>query len=202
MLRSKVLQPGEYARFLEFNKKNNGGHVDMAYIENAIIRVFYNDPEHWVAAYAINTKGTFRYLSVLTDDLCKKLLQQYGIDKQNLVEITLLSRDERISWANKYDREYYYTRSILDALATGRRFILGGAVEPKLAGAQMEVLDHLFYEGEMNFFGHAKYGWLYYASSFEIIWNAFRRLIRVVLGGKSRPNTKPRPATPDSVPNN
>lgn len=205
MLKSRILQPGEYDRFLEFNKTNNGGPVDKAYVASATIRVFYNDPDQWVAAYAINTKGEFRYLSVLTDDQCNTLLRQRKIDKRNLVEITLLSRDERNSWTHKYDREYYYSMSLLDALATGRQFILGGSVEPKLADAQMEVLDQLLYEGELNFFGKSKYGWLYYTSWFGAVWNALRRLIRVLLNRKNRPGTpgnKPRPTKPDSVPNN
>uniref|UniRef100_UPI003B3BE7ED hypothetical protein n=1 Tax=Spirosoma sp. TaxID=1899569 RepID=UPI003B3BE7ED len=76
---------------------------------------------------------------------------------------------------------------------------------PKLADAQMEVLDHLFYEGEMNFFGKSKYGWLYYASWFGTVGNAFSRLIRMLWKRKNRPSTpdsKPRPTTSDSVPNN
>ena len=202
MLKSRILQSGEYDRFLEFNKTNNGGPVDKAYVENATIRVFYNNPDQWVAAYAINTKGKFRYLSVLTDDQSSTLLRRHGIDKQSLVEITLLIRDQSKPWPHKYDRVYYYSMSLLDALATGRQFILGGAVEFKLADAQMEVLDHLLYQGEMNFFGKSTDGWLYYASWFGAVGNALRWLFRVLTNRPNTPGNKPRLTKSNSVPNN
>ncbi|MBD2751851.1 Clp protease/crotonase-like domain-containing protein [Spirosoma validum] len=206
MLKSKLLQPDAYDRFIKFNRDNSGAYVDRAYLTNALIRVFFhaNDPEHWVASYVVNTEAPFRYLSVLTVAKRTDLLRQHGIAEANLAEITLLSRDRRMNWTPG-EREFYYSMSLWDALRTGRQYILGGTVEEKLAGAQMEVLDHLFYEGELDFFGKSKYGWLYYASWFGALWNALGRVVRLVLNQKAQPATagsKPRPTTPDSIPNN
>ena len=206
MLTSRLLQPHEYDRFIAFNKQNSGASVTEHYIKQAVIRIFVrpNDPDRWVASYAINSNRDFRYLSVLLHEKVADLLRQHNINQGDLVEITLLCRDRHSSWTPA-EREYYYRMSILDALRTGKRIILGGTIEKKLLGVQMEVLNHPLYAGPMDLFGKPASGWLYYAPRLEVVWNCLVRAVRAFLRTLGKPGAfgrQPGPIKPDILPNN
>ncbi|AQG78549.1 hypothetical protein [Spirosoma montaniterrae] len=176
MLKSRLLRSDEHARFVAFNKTNSGAPIPAGYLDRATIRIFYraNDPDRWVAAYVVNTTVDFRYLSVLELEKKTDLLAQHRLRESDLVEITLLCRDRSLDWP-AIDREWYYLNSIIDALRTGRRVVLGGTTREDLRQAQMQILDSLLHEGELNMFGQTKSGWLFYATRTRVLGNVARR---------------------------
>lgn len=174
MVKSKIISGSDLGRFIEFNQRNNGATVSVEYLETARVRIFYDpsDEEHWLAGYAVNTVAPFRYLTVLSDDQRVTLLSEHDIREENMVEITMIVRDKSYRW-NNFQRFMYFSRSIIDALATGRGVIFGGTVNPRLRDFMMSVLGKMFFVGSANFFGKQRHMWLFYDKKFNVIANLF-----------------------------
>jgi len=179
MLQSRRITADEHERFIAFNQHNSGAEVTPAYLAKAQVRIFVraSNPGQWIAGYVLNTQPPFRCLSVLDDAKRAELLEANHISENELVEITLLSRDRTIRWSS-IERYQYYVMSIWDALRTGYPYLLGGTANSRLVGVLMAVLNHILYAGELNFFGQPKKVWLIYGARNQ----AFRNLARYILG--------------------
>jgi hypothetical protein len=173
MLTKRLLRPDEHDRFIAFNKANGGAPVEPTYLTNARVWIFYRRaaPNQWVAAYATNTHAPFRCLSVLSHEQRTCSLRQHGLSEQRLVELTLLSRDKTLRWLPG-ERDYYYRMGFLDTLRTGKRYVLGGTTDPNLFAFQRNLLDRVLFEGDLDFEGDIKHGWLMYTSWVGAVQNA------------------------------
>ncbi|MBO0933836.1 hypothetical protein [Fibrella aquatilis] len=181
MLAKRLLRPAEISRYIAFNQTNSGATAAVDYLTGASIWIFYRPatPDQWVAAYAINTRAPFRCLSLISPEQRTKALSQHGLAENRLVEITLLSRDRSQGWLPG-ERDYYYRMSIVDALKTGRRHLLGGTTDADLLRFQQQVLSRVLFDGELNVFGQPHHGWLIYASWLGAVGNALWYITRQV----------------------
>lgn len=175
MFKSKLISTREELnRFIAFNQANQGAPVSMEYLTNAKVRVFFEKerPDRYLAGYAVNACPPFRYLSVMSTEESKMHLDAHQIRESDIVEITMIvkKRSYRWSWL---ERLVYYSRSVVDAKATGRPIIFGGTVSPKLKQWMMQVLPQIFFSGEANFFGMKKNMWLFYERQDRLLINLF-----------------------------
>lgn len=222
MLTSRLLRADEHDRFIAFTRQNkdmfsrqtNGisaASISVAYLQHADVHIFTrpNAPNRWVAGYAINTQAPFRYLGVLPGTSGSDVLRRHSLALEHLVEITLLIRARDIDWLSG-ERELYYLQSILDALLTGRRVVLGGSVKEAHRQTQMKILDQPLYDGYLDIAGSPTRGWLYYATRWGVVRNVFRHLLSALWAYiKPGQRNRPKPSQADSdgqpkipVPNN
>ena len=191
LLKSKVLRKNELQFFHDFNNANGGAPVELDYLRQAKVRVFFhpNNPDVCLAGYAINTRPPFRYLSVVDAETRQTLMNEHHWKDTDLAEITLIVKKRHFKWT-KAERFIYYAHSIYDAFVTGREVILGGSKNAVLAGTMMQVLSKKLYMGSVNFFGKSEITWLFYEHRLEMVKNLVKSGIHIVLLSlqRSRPN--------------
>lgn len=195
MLIKKRVSPADYDRFIAFNQRHEGAHVDLPYLNGAKAYVFVrpNAPNAWVSAYAINTNPQFRCLFPLTPAQRAEAMHKGHLTDKSTVEITLLCRDKNLGWLPG-EQAYFYRSSIIDALKTGKKHLIGATANPNLLPKLMIILDQVIVEGEVDYFGKPRYGWVISASRLGAVWNISRHLVGLWLASvtpKRRRGTTP-----------
>lgn len=72
-------------------------------------------------------------------------------------------------------RRSVYGQLVLDLLATGQRFVVGGSVDPTIREQQMRMLPHRLFEGSSSALGvGSQRFWLYYGTPTTVVTGAIQ----------------------------
>lgn len=140
--------------------------VDLDYFAGADrVRAFFRDGR-MVGGYVVNARAPLRYLQMIparqrTNPAISSILAD-----GNACEIACL-------WLNRarlttQQRNNVYLLAAMDALATRKRWIVGGSISPKLAQTQKRVLPHVLHTGPWDYEGSPPDAQVYCASWWQV----------------------------------
>jgi hypothetical protein len=164
-MKSKILKNECELRIFAEKFKDRANDVSLSYLIDSKVRAYFDSKGEMVAGYASNLKRPLRY--ELWIPVEKRAQIPLFTSKNKLCELTCIwisSREGRIS------SEMIYLHSVIDALCSGAKYILGGTLSAAVFGIQTQSLPHLLYKGDTHFFGTSRQCWVYYASRWELIY--------------------------------
>ena len=133
----------------------SGSHVELNYLKNAKVFIFYDGPE-MVGGYVLSSASdgnVFRYFSIFEDNAAQATLGQlkklFQIDETKALEIGCVWMKKKKSvLAN---RHFFYKVLALETLKIVKKknyvYVFGGAIEPHTQRFQSMFLDKIFYQG-------------------------------------------------------
>jgi hypothetical protein len=119
--------------------------IEFSYLQTARVRGFMLRGM-LVGGYIINTHGPLRYETwIPNDDRKTAFIQKFFRDGACEITCIWIDRDK----ISKVQRNLIYLMSVIDALAQRKRWIVGGATNPKVAAIQKQVLRRVIYRGKV-----------------------------------------------------
>ena len=140
--------------------------VDLDYFANAdCVRAFYRDGR-MVGGYVVNARAPLRYLRMIPEAVRSEPPLASILADGNACEIACL-------WLSRarlttQQRNNVYLLAAMDALATRRRWIVGGSISPKLAQTQKRVLPRVLYTGPWEYAGSPPEAQIYCAGWWQL----------------------------------
>ena len=183
-MKSKVLTDEQALLYFAQRFKERGNDVQLDYLRQSKVRAFFDAQGNMFAGYACNQQRPLRYEEWIPGEE-RTAIPLFG-SRKKLSELTCIwiaGKQGRIS------SELIYLRSVIDALASGADFILGGTLSPVVFGIQTQSLPAMVYSGYTGFFGTRKQCWVYGASRWVLIAKVLTmfpfNLIKGMLGRSS-----------------
>jgi hypothetical protein len=208
MLTSRILSTlDECWRYASLYRQHTQRHgfpiqLEPEYLRRSTVRVFFraNQPDVWLGGYVLNLTAPVRYLGFADEARQAQLLAPYGLNVSDFVEIAGAWRVGEKSLADLVNRAQFYTDMMTQAVATGRRAVLGGCFIEKSQPLHRQVMPHVLYDGPFRvgeaegraqvYFGY-RAGLLgrYYRAAIGDTWQRFWQS----RGGGSTPPDEPTP---------
>lgn len=160
MLTSKILYPDDkeahifIKNYNRLNKKIAIGTSDLG----DYLRVFYLD-QIMVAGYCINTAYPFHYFKPVPEETWQKLSK-----KDDFVETFHVWIDNNSGQVRQMHKSWIYILCLIDAFKTGKKYIVGGSLVPKVRDQQMLVLSKPLHTGTLVIEEKIFDVWIYYNS--------------------------------------
>lgn len=176
----------EHAAFSAEYAPRSGHPPSPEYLRGSTVRALVDGSGRLLAGYVICSDGDrLRYRAVCPDGLGT-------LASAACCEITCMWIDRGLT---SRQRLGVYVQAIRDALATGRRYILGGSVIPKVIATQKLALPHVLYEGAFTGLTGAPHGQVYYGTRFTLLAGLALNALPWLLG-RLRKTARPAPALP------
>lgn len=140
--------------------------VDIDYFGGADrVRAFFCG-DHMVGGYVVNARQPLRYLQMIPGPQREQKAISSILDGGDACEIACL-------WLNRarlttQQRNNVYLLAAMDALATRRRWVVGGSISPKLAQTQKRVLPRVLYTGPWDYEGSPPEAQIYCANWWQL----------------------------------
>lgn len=140
--------------------------VELDYFTGADrVRAFFHDGQ-MVGGYVVNTRAPLRYQQMIPPPQRSEPALVAVLAEGNACEIACL-------WLKRVrltaqQRNNVYLLAATDALATGRNWIVGGSISPKLAQTQKRVLPRVLYTGPWNYDGSPSQAQVYCAGWWQL----------------------------------
>ena len=182
MLKSKIIysDDSEALEFVEnynrLNKKISIGTKDLG----DYARVFYLN-DKMVAGYCINTAFPIHYFKPVPEETWRSLSEN-----EDFVETYQVWINNSAFKVTQMQKSWIYLVCIYDALKTGKKYIVGGSLVPKIRDQQMLVLSKPLHSGRLLIDRTMYDVWIYYNSRAMalvslpggIVKNSFRVLMK------------------------
>ena len=140
--------------------------VDMNYFSGADrVRAFYRG-DRMVGGYVVNGKQPLRYLQMIPGPQREQKAISSILDGGDACEIACLSLHR--ARLTTQQRNNVYLLAAMDALATRRRWVVGGSISPKLAQTQKRVLPRVLYTGPWDYEGSPPEAQIYCANWWQL----------------------------------
>ena len=196
-MKTRILR--EDYELAEFGRRfaKRGNPVTLEYLRRSRVRGFFDKRGILFAGYALNRSWPLRYLDWIPKAEQTKL--PLDVTPGKCCEITCIwihARPGRLS------SEVVYLQSVLDALASGAAFTLGGTIHSVVYGIQSQALPRLLYTGPPACFPERPRCWVYGASRRQLLgWLGCRfprDYVRALLGRPTYLSTARRRARLDA----
>ncbi|MBA4848968.1 hypothetical protein [Emticicia sp. BO119] len=128
---------------------------NLSYLDNARPRMFYDTKHQFLGGYVVSTTNqnqSLRYYDFLSFEQRSNILKQ-GYKEEECAEITFIFFEKH---TNPIQRLSILIRSLFEARAKKKKYILGGGVVTAFNNRMRRVLNVELYNGEVLVFGKVK----------------------------------------------
>lgn len=156
-MRSKLAQNQSDVLFFakSYDKASGLSTTDLSYLENARPRMFYSDQGEFLGGYTVSTTNQnsgLRYYDFLSAEQRENLLKQ-GYKEEDCAEITFIFFEKH---TNPIQRLLILIRSLVEARARKKKYILGGGVVTSFNNRMKRVLKKELFSGDRPVLGKMK----------------------------------------------
>lgn len=151
-----IINPNDVLFFSNaYDKATNDLADGFEYLSNAKVRAFYKNNGEFLGGYAVSTTDLnpyLRYYSFLSKADKEAILNE-GYREEDCAEITFIFFEK---CANPIQRLRILIRSLFDARAMNKKYILGGGKVTKFNNRMKRVLSNQIFEGKVLVYGKLK----------------------------------------------